>query len=375
MAASTGSARKKPVAKKARKKSAARKSAPAKAKAVTGGAAAKKKAAATKSRVSGKTAAQKGSSRSGSGKTGSGYSRDAWARDTPRGNTSAEPPMLKTLRAEHRHIATVMQLFSDQLQAIDNGENVDPHIVFEVMEYMSTWPDRFHHPREDLIYSRVAELDPKAADEVDTLQRDHDHTARRGKQLLNDIERWREGDVAASVVVKRGREYIGHTYEHMNIEEKVVFPHIESILTLEDWRELAEDDELRAVSLPVFGPRVQREFRNMARRLRRGVRRGAERGAVLEWIGIEALMESLEVLSMGYESARVAAGEHWQTALDDSRELFSESPLTAPLRCSVNNIKLGYKLLGDVLEISREVFDDLEQVNAERRERIGLFDR
>ncbi|KAA1189798.1 cation-binding protein [Pseudohalioglobus sediminis] len=335
----------------------------------------KKKAATTKSRVSGKAATQKGPSQPAAGKTGSGYSRDAWARDTPRGNTSAEPPMLKTLRAEHRHIATVMQLFSDQLQAIDNGENVDPHIVFEVMEYMSTWPDRFHHPREDLIYSRVAELDPKAADEVDTLQRDHDHTARRGKQLLNDIESWREGDVSASVVVRRGREYIGHTYEHMNIEEKVVFPHIESILTLEDWRELAEDDELRAVSLPVFGPRVQREFRNMARRLRRGVRRGAERGAVLEWIGIEALMESLEVLSMGYESARVAAGEHWQTALDDSRELFSESPLTAPLRCSVNNMKLGYKLLGDVLEISREVFDDLEQVNAERRERIGLFDR
>lgn len=374
MAASTGSARKKPVAKKTAKKQTARKTASAKAKAVKGGAA-MKKAATTKSRVSGKAATQKGSSRSAAGKTGSGYNRDAWARDTPRGNTSAEPPMLKTLRAEHRHIATVMQLFSDQLQAIDNGENVDPHIVFEVMEYMSTWPDRFHHPREDLIYSRVAELDPKAADEVDTLQRDHDHTARRGKQLLNDIESWREGDVSASVVVRRGREYIGHTYEHMNIEEKVVFPHIESILTLEDWRELAEDDELRAVSLPVFGPRVQREFRNMARRLRRGVRRGAERGAVLEWIGIEALMESLEVLSMGYESARVAAGEHWQTALDDSRELFSESPLTAPLRCSVNNMKLGYKLLGDVLEISREVFDDLEQVNAERRERIGLFDR
>ena len=85
---------------------------------------------------------------------------------------------MKALRAEHRHIATVMQLFADQLKAIESGELVDTHVVYEIMDYMVTWPDRYHHPREDLIYGRVAELDRKAADEVDTLQRDHDHTAK-----------------------------------------------------------------------------------------------------------------------------------------------------------------------------------------------------
>ena len=99
------------------------------------------------------------------------------------------------------------------------------------------------------------------------------------------------------VVAKSGRAYIDHMYEHMNVEEKVVFPHIESVLSMQDWRELAEDDDLRAVADPVFGTRVQREFRNMTRKLRRTVRRGVERGTMVEWIGIEALMESLEVVS------------------------------------------------------------------------------
>ena len=66
---------------------------------------------------------------------------------------------MKALRAEHRHMATVMQLFSDQLKAIEGGELVDTHVVYEIMDYMVTWPDRFHHPREDLIYARVAEVD------------------------------------------------------------------------------------------------------------------------------------------------------------------------------------------------------------------------
>ncbi|RLQ23576.1 cation-binding protein [Seongchinamella sediminis] len=281
---------------------------------------------------------------------------------------------MKALRAEHRHIATVMQLFTDQLQAIEAGEPVDAHVVYEVMDYMASWPDRYHHPREDLIYGRVAELDRKAAEEVDALQRDHDATAGRGQQLLRDIERWREGELKGSAIVKAGREYVGHMYDHMNVEEKVVFPHIESVLSLDDWRELAEDDELRAVSAPVFGPRVQREFRNLARRLRRGVRRRVERGVVQEWVGIEALIESLEVLSLAADTARETAGDHLRVALDDSREMFREAPLSAPLRCSLNNVKVGYRLLGDMLEISREVVDDLGRVNRERRERGALFD-
>ena len=339
--------------------------------------AASKSAKPARKAASGKQGSKKKQSagKASSPKAPAAYSREAWEKPAPgKSAPGPEQPLMKALRAEHRHIASVMQLFSDQLQAIEAGDAVDAHVVYEVMDYMATWPDRYHHPREDLIYGRVAELDRKAADDVDTLQRDHDATAKRGQQLLRDIEGWREGEVKGAVLVKAGREYVGHMYEHMNVEEKVVFPHVESVLTLEDWRELAEDDELRAVSMPVFGPRVQREFRNLARRLRRGVRRRVERGVVEEWVGIEALIESLEVLSLAAETARETAGDHLRSALDDSREMFREAPLSAPLRCSINNVKLGYRLVGDMIDISRETFDDLERVNRERRERSELFD-
>lgn len=364
MAASTKAAAKKPAAKKkaaTKRPAAAGKKSPARKKAVA------KKQATPKSVAKSKPAVSK---------SDSGYSRAAWEKQ-PKSSAGKPPeqPLMKALRAEHRHIATVMQLFSDQLQAIETGETVDAHVVFEVMDYMATWPDRYHHPREDLIYNRVAELDKKAADDVDTLQRDHDFAARRGQELLKDIELWREDELKGSAVVKAGREYIGHMYEHMNVEEKVVFPHIESVLSLEDWRELSEDDQLRAISMPVFGPRVQREFRNMSRRLRRGVRRRVERGVVQEWVGIEALMESLEVLSLAYETARETAGDHVRTAIDDSREKFRESPVRAPIQCTLNNVKLGYQFIEDMIDISREVLDDLQRVNGDRKERVSRINR
>lgn len=287
----------------------------------------------------------------------------------------AQQPLMNALRAEHRHMGSVMQLFAAQLNAIEAGELVDTHVVYEIMHYMVTWPDRFHHPREDLIYARVAEVEPRSADDVDTLQRDHDNTAKRGRALLRDIERWRLGEVPGTAMIRNGRAYIDHIYEHMNIEEKLVFPKIEAALSPRDWRELAEDDHLKAVTESVFGPQVQREFRNMARKLRRSLRRTVERGTMLEWIGIEAFMESLEVVSIAYESARESANDSLRTAVRDALGYFQEAPLSAPLRCVANNTRVTFRLLGEVAKISRETLDDLSRVNQERKDRVRLLAR
>jgi hemerythrin-like domain-containing protein len=298
-------------------------------------------------------------------------------RETPAATSPkpVEQPLMKALRAEHRHMATVMQLFADQLKAIEAGELVDTHVVYEIMHYMVTWPDRFHHPREDLIYARVAEITPTLADDVDTLQREHDITAKRGRALLRDIERWRIGEVTGLVVVNNGRTYIEHINEHMNVEESLVFPRIENVLTLQDWRELAEDDQLKAVASSVFGPLVQREFRNMTRKLRRGVRRAVEHGTLVEWLGVEAFMESLDVVSIAVESARDTTGESLRSAWRESLQYFRETPLSAPMRCVANNTRITFRLLGEVAEISRETLDDLSRVNQERKDRVRWLSR
>ena len=38
------------------------------------------------------------------------------------------------------------QLFIDEA-----GDDVDGHVLYEVMHYMTHYPDAFHHPREDMV--------------------------------------------------------------------------------------------------------------------------------------------------------------------------------------------------------------------------------
>ena len=293
----------------------------------------------------------------------------------PKPRVAAEQPIMAALRAEHKHIASVMAVFSQQLNAVDSGELVDTHIMYETMDYMVCWPDRFHHPREDLVYGRVAEIDPNAADNVDSLQREHDKMGVSARKLLADIDRWREGEITGDLVVKDGRAYIDQMYTHMNKEEKLVFPQIESVLSLADWRELAVDDQLKPAADPVFGGRVDREFRNLARKLRRNLRHTVEKGAMVEWVGIEALMEAAEVMSMAYEATRDTTGEHLRTLWDESRDILREAPVTGLFRCASNNSRLTTAWVGNVLGISKDTLSDLSRVNQERRDRVRLLDR
>lgn len=328
------------------------------------------KSGATRSAMHG-SSANNGSANNGSANN---YS-DKTLWQTGHRELKADRPMMKTLLAEHRHIASVMHLFSEQLDSIEAGELIDPHLVYEIMDYMVTWPDRFHHPREDIIYSRVAELDPGAVDEVDTLQRDHDYTATLGNDLLKAIESWRRGDIQGAELLKLGRAYVAHMYDHMKVEEQLVFPHIEAVLTPQDWRELEAEDQLAGVSAPVFGPRIQREFRNVARKLRRSLRRTVEHGALAEWIGIEAFMESLDALSLALDSSRHTAGMHLRDAVKEAADIVVDNPLTAPWHLALNNARVGLDLAGDVAEISRETLLDLAKINRARKDRARLLER
>lgn len=286
--------------------------------------------------------------------------------------TAAEPPMMKTLRAEHRHMANVLALLEQQLEALEAGDVVDSHVLYETMDYITAWPDRFHHPREDIIYSRVAEVDSEAADEVDTLQRDHDTTARQGRELLADIARWQAGEVGDKHLLKQARAYIAHVFEHMNVEEQVVFPHIESVLSVQDWRDLSAEDSLLAVNQPLFGVPVQREYRRMTRKLRRGTRRAVEQAVFGQMIGLGTAMESMEVIASACATARDSASDHLGRAFKEALQTFRDTPLTAPSRCAVNNVRVSFEFLGDVIAITSDATRDLTALNQERRERLAL---
>jgi hemerythrin-like domain-containing protein len=282
-----------------------------------------------------------------------------------------EPELLFTLRSEHRHIRSVLDLLSHQFDRIARGAPVDTRLIQETVDYMVVWPDRFHHPREDRIYDYLADLDPQAGPDMAGLQHDHERLAASGRALLESIADWRAGELSGERLLLRGRAYIDESRQHMAIEETEVFPLLQAALDAADWRELRRLDALQVASDPVFGRRVQREFRHLTRRIRRGV----EHGAVSEWVGIDAALESLEVLSIAWQNTRVSTLDHLNCAYRESLYELLTDPLRAPLRRAVGNSRLGVNWLRDLSQTWRDTARDLQRVERDRRDRQGMLSR
>jgi hemerythrin-like domain-containing protein len=307
------------------------------------------------------------------------YSRKSWAAVTRsmEGRKISKNPVLATLYAEHRYMSTLMKLLADQLDAVEQGEDVEAHVLYESLHYMTHYPDAFHHPREDMVYQLAGALDSKIADSVDTLQREHDYIAELGARTLREVERWQAGELEASGALKLSREYIDAIYQHMNVEEKLVFPQIEELLRPEDWRALEQEELINPVADPVFGPQVAREYRNLARKARRALRRGVEDATLVEWVGLEALLEGYEVIAMALENSREAAQQHFKEVVKETGELVENrgehgGVLMLPLRCAVNNTQRAVKLLRDIGGISKDTFSDLSELGRGTRDRIRL---
>jgi hemerythrin-like domain-containing protein len=307
------------------------------------------------------------------------YSRKNW--DTVvrkmRGDQLSNHPILATLYAEHRYIGTLLRLLETQLDLLEQDEPVDGQVLYESLHYMTHYPDAFHHPREDLVYQRAGEVDPKLADSVDTLQREHDYLTELGARALEAVADWQEAGEDAAELETAARAYVDTMYRHMSAEETLVFPEIERTLSAEDWALLEQEDLLAPVPDPIFGPKVEREYRNIARKARRTLRRGAEDAALVEWIGLEAFLEGLEVLSIAGESTRNAASEHYSAASEETLELIQnalrgEGLLTLPLRCTLvgGGHYLGF--LRDLGGIARDTSADLAELRRGARDRLRL---
>lgn len=168
--------------------------------------------------------------------------------------------VIKNLRIDHRNMSRLLDEMETQLELFHAGENPDYVLMLDIMQYMSHYPDLFHHPKEDLIFKKLSERDPSVRLVIKDLLQKHKTLAEKGKQFADSLR-----TVLSEVLVEReafetqGRDYVGTLRRHIDVEESQVFPLAERVLNEEDWKDI--DDAMEAIEDPLFGATVQQEYR------------------------------------------------------------------------------------------------------------------
>jgi hemerythrin-like domain-containing protein len=149
---------------------------------------------------------------------------------------------IQILKNEHLAIAAVLYALHWLARGMRKGEAPNFPVLRAILDYIVSYPDRWHHPKEDThlftaIRSRTHEADALIA----RLEREH----RLGHPMVEDLKReliaLQNGeDGALEAFCSCAIRYAELEWRHLRTEEDQLLPIAERVLLPEDWRAIHE---------------------------------------------------------------------------------------------------------------------------------------
>jgi len=176
---------------------------------------------------------------------------------------------LDILRQEHRAISAVLFCLKHTVGEARRGAIVPPFaMIHAVLDYLTSFPNRFHHPKEDTylfpaVLRRAPDLEPVIAD----LLSQHEEGEERVSGLKDRIAElqtlWNgswQGDGAAKFAAFADAvdSYVEFERAHGRKEGVEVMPRAQEVLTADDWAPI--EAAFSANEDPIFGSEPRSRF-------------------------------------------------------------------------------------------------------------------
>jgi hemerythrin-like domain-containing protein len=150
---------------------------------------------------------------------------------------------IRIIRDEHAALAAMLKSLG---LMVDRGPGKEVESFFDVLRamlfYIDEFPERLHHPKEsNLLFPRVARLAPETMDVIVRLEKDHANGELAVRELQHLLLAWElVGESRRAAFDEAAKRYLDFYMEHMRLEESVILPAAQKVLSASDWKELDE---------------------------------------------------------------------------------------------------------------------------------------
>lgn len=166
-------------------------------------------------------------------------------------------PLAKRLRDDHRHLLRVLAVLEAQIEALGRAEDVDFDLMLDAMTYITEFPNRLHHPVEDVLFAQLANRDVVAATACRAQIAEHErlfHDSAAFYGLLEAIQ-MDEATLTREQLLADGHGFVAAQRVHLTREETELLPLAERVLDVTDWDRAAltageVEDPLDATTRP-----------------------------------------------------------------------------------------------------------------------------
>ena len=190
------------------------------------------------------------------------------------------PKIIDILLEEHQNIEKLLLVLEHELEVFDRSGRPDYEILLSIIQYFEDYPESCHHPKEDMIFGRLKARDSAAAKNVGDAEAEHQVEASRLRSFARAVDAVLAGqEILRESFHIAARDFIEHQRQHMQKEERLLFPAAVKALRWEDWAEIdARVDDRKD---PLFDAVVEEKFHNLHETILRWERETEESRAAL----------------------------------------------------------------------------------------------
>ena len=175
---------------------------------------------------------------------------------------------LRIIRDEHRTLAAVLHGMLHIVRDIGgHATEADFRVLEAMVYYIDTFPERFHHPKEDrYLFRLLRQRAPQAAPLLDRLETEHRAGAEKIRALEQALARFRAGGEGEFSNFRSAVEaYAGFHWEHMHAEEREILPLAEKHLAAADRKEI--DAAFEGHADPLLGAQAAERYEALFARI------------------------------------------------------------------------------------------------------------
>jgi hemerythrin-like domain-containing protein len=163
---------------------------------------------------------------------------------------------------EHMRFAWLLDFLEQQMVSFHAGQHPDYELMRDAVHYLQHYASRFHHPREDVAFAKIAERDPGSRLAINRLLQEHRVIDVAGEALLKHLD-----DILEDAVVERSAveaaaaTYLVYYRHHLATEEADALPLAAKFLKPDDWAMVAAS--IPTGPDPLFGDDINGRYRDL----------------------------------------------------------------------------------------------------------------
>lgn len=244
----------------------------------------------------------------------------------PRGRDARER-VVRTLKTEHSNIGTLLDTLLEEVGSSAAAATGVPNytVVSGILDYLHSYTDGFHHPREDLLFERLREREPSLGQIIGALVEEHQWIEQEGHALEQAVKQHAQDkgfERRNKSLDAHCRRYVKKLRAHLRTEETQVFP-LADKLHRHDW--MAVDKGLSYEADPLFGREIQQRYEELADALAGRVEGIGMSVTMNEVLGFEASANGFEALGSGLARLREQRLERAKKRRENRRNIIRQA--------------------------------------------------